>query len=225
MIEPYYDSGGIQIFHGRAEDVLDQLDPRLLPIEEWALVSDPPYEISHANTDRSMMTKSHDPATVAAFKPFDPRWLSRFPWQRMILFGANHYAHLLPPSAGWVVWDKLEGLTSPKRKIGFNDSSDCELIWTDVDQPARIIPLRWMGMLKAVEKDETRDHPVGKPVLLMGKLIEWLCDPSWVIVDPYCGAGSTLRAAKDLGRKAIGVEIEEKYCEVAARRLQQEVLF
>lgn len=72
--------------------------------------------------------------------------------------------------------------------------------------------------------DEVLVHPTQKPVALM----KWVLNLKWVqgetVVDPYMGAGSTLRAAKDLGRKAIGIEIEERYCEIAANRLRQEVL-
>ncbi|MGH9252244.1 MAG: DNA methyltransferase, partial [Acidimicrobiales bacterium] len=70
---------------------------------------------------------------------------------------------------------------------------------------------------------ETRHHPVEKPVGLMRHLI-FHCPPLAEVVDPFMGSGTTLRAAKDCGRRAIGVEIEERYCEIAARRLGQEVL-
>jgi site-specific DNA-methyltransferase (adenine-specific) len=72
--------------------------------------------------------------------------------------------------------------------------------------------------------DEALEHPTQKPIALMRWCIGQPWTPEGVIVDPYMGSGTTVRAAKDLGRKAIGIEIEEKYCEIAAKRLSQEVL-
>lgn len=68
------------------------------------------------------------------------------------------------------------------------------------------------------------DHPTPKPESLMRQLILDNSNAKEFVLDPFMGSGTTLRAAKDLGRKAVGVEISERYCEIAARRLQQEVL-
>ena len=67
-----------------------------------------------------------------------------------------------------------------------------------------------------------RHHKNEKPTELLRRAMQWL--PGETILDPFMGSGTTLRAAKDLGRQAIGIEIEEKYCEIAAERLRQEVL-
>ena len=72
-------------------------------------------------------------------------------------------------------------------------------------------------------QDGTRSHPTEKPVALMAELIR-KC-PAGLVADPFAGSGTTLRAAKDEGRRAIGVELEERYCEIAARRLAQDTLF
>jgi site-specific DNA-methyltransferase (adenine-specific) len=67
-------------------------------------------------------------------------------------------------------------------------------------------------------------HPNEKPIDLPGRFISWHTVPGDLVLDPFMGSGTTLRAAKDLGRKAIGIEIEERYCEIAAKRLRQEVI-
>ena len=77
--------------------------------------------------------------------------------------------------------------------------------------------------MKDSEKDVDRDHPTQKPIALMKWCMGFVPDAQ-TILDPFMGSGTTLRAAKDLGRKCIGIEIEEKYCEIAVRRLNQEVL-
>ena len=73
--------------------------------------------------------------------------------------------------------------------------------------------------------DDDLCHPTQKPVGLMRwcMTLPWT-DADQTILDPFMGSGTTLRAAKDLGRRAIGIEIEERYCEIAARRLEQAVL-
>ena len=67
-------------------------------------------------------------------------------------------------------------------------------------------------------------HPTQKPAALMGWCLSLKWTPPGLVIDPYMGCGPTLRAAKDLGRRAIGIEIEERYCEIAVKRCAQEVM-
>ena len=94
-------------------------------------------------------------------------------------------------------------------------SSDGELAWTSRNAALREFTKCPKGMDKG--------HPCEKPLSLMLWCIG-LIEEATTILDPFMGSGTTLRAAKDLGRKAIGIEIEERYCGIAARRCAQEVI-
>lgn len=190
------------------------------------LLTDPPYGIAERcdrkSRKRTALAECNDFAQIVGDDAeFDPVPLLAFP--KVVLFGANHFAHKLPPSSSWIVWDKLAGLTS-KRGEGFNDNCDAELAWTNLGGTVRTFSHRWMGMLKDSERTEKRQHPTQKPVALMEWIIRKWTNPGDLILDPYMGSGPVLKAAKNTGRRAIGVEIEEAYCRVAAGRLAQEVL-
>jgi site-specific DNA-methyltransferase (adenine-specific) len=211
MARPYYDDGRVTIYHGDSREIAPLVTADVL-------VTDPPYGISYSPSENSSKawgrkTFVGENVVVGDGEPFDPSLCLRFP--SVVLFGANHYADKLPPSPAWLVWDKRDGMTS-------NDFADCELVWTNLPGVARVFRHQWNGALRASERGEPRLHPTQKPLILM----RWVLArcPDGVILDPYMGSGTTLRAAKDLGRRAIGIELEERYCEIAARRMGQEVL-
>lgn len=150
--------------------------------------------------------------------PYDPSFLLSFP--KVILWGAIHYANRLPNETCWFIWDKRAGGTP-------DDNADCELAWTNLGGPARAYTHLWRGICRAGEENiaigGSKLHPFQKPVSLMTWCLSQVKNPG-LVADPYCGSGSTLRAAKNLGLKAVGIELEEAYCETSARRLEQEVL-
>lgn len=140
--------------------------------------------------------------------------------KQQIIFGANHFASVLPDSRCWIVWDKR---TQSKYN---NDFADCELAWTSMDKPSRIIRFLWSGMLQHDMKNkEKRYHPTQKPIKVMQEIIEMFTEKGQTILDPFMGVGSTCIACKQSGRNFIGIEKEEKYFKIAQKRLSQKVLF
>jgi DNA modification methylase len=97
------------------------------------------------------------------------------------------------------------------------------MAWISKEIPHRIFRHLWMGLARDSEAGETTLHPTQKPLRLMTWCLSFFPD-AISILDPFMGSGTILRAAKDLGRKSIGIEIEERYCEIAAKRMAQEVI-
>ena len=133
--------------------------------------------------------------------------------KNVLIFGGNYFADILPQGKHWIVWDKLNTMPT---------FSDCELIWTNIKRNSvKKITYQYNGLLG---KEKERYHPTQKPIKLIEELIKKYTKENDLILDPFLGSGTTAVAAKNLGRRLIGIEISEKYCEVARRRLGQEVI-
>lgn len=142
---------------------------------------------------------------------FDPEHLLDMS-EYCFLWGANYYADKLHPMKGWVVWDK-------KRREGWRDNfSDCELAWTNIKTVTRIFRHTWLGMVQEGER-EKRYHPTQKPVALYVKIMKDLFKDDGAVIDCYVGAGVTLLACQNLGRKGRGVEISPAYVAVCLQRM------
>lgn len=214
-MKPYFERDGISIYLGDCRDVLPTLDAGSVDL----VLTDPPYGMAYRHgTRKGGKRYGNDGVTIFGDDaPFDPSPLLTLSGKK-IIWGGNHFADRLPASRGWMVWDKRDGR-------GSNDQSDCELAWTDFLTVARVYTRVWRGGQRdGREQAEGRLHVNQKPVALLSWCIR-LSDTTAAIIDPYMGSGSTLIAARDLGRRAIGIEIEERYCEVAAKRLDQMSLF
>lgn len=215
-MKPYYDENNIQIYLGDCREIL----PTLECIQ--VILTDPPYGMNN-NTDTTRFSGGHNPAhrgdgkasprprVVGDDVPFNPTHLISYP--KVIIWGFNHFARHLPVGTT-LIWVKR-----------FDDAfgsflSDAEVAW--MKGGCGVYCYRDLSLLS---ETRYRRHPTEKPLSLMKWCIKRLGD-SWtvgLICDPYMGSGTTLRAAKDMGLRAIGIEIDEHYCEVAARRMSQGV--
>lgn len=129
-----------------------------------------------------------------------------------IVFGGNYYGDILGSTSCYIVWDKDNGS---------NDFADAELAWTSFKSAVRIIKWRWNGMLQEPNyPKEKRTHPCQKPLGVIKWILGRYSKPDQLILDPFCGSGTTCVAAKMLGRNYIGIDISEEYCEIARQRIK-----
>ncbi len=215
-----------------------------------AIVTDPPYGISFIHSGggiggalKGQKTESNIKKIYGDDAPFDPSpWIAAAPRtetknisgyggeSRIVLFGADNFLNKLPTGGTLLAWDKNCG-------VGADDSfSDCEWAWSGKKVKREVFRWLWKGIIcKKTSLDHSptkngagyggakfaRVHVSQKPVELMRWCIEKIKPPeNGVILDPYCGSGSTGIAALSLGFRFIGVEFDEENFEIACRRIE-----
>lgn len=218
-MKPYYEHAGITIYHGDCREVL----PMLGPVD--VVLTDPPYGIDGAsgNINRARGKGNYSGAfedtpeyLVTVVVPVVQALIVYVPC--VVLTPGNKHLMLYPQpdsfgafyqpaAAGLQVFGNLDAqpiLYYGKNASGRNMGIPCSYVLTETPQ--------------------TSIHPCPKPVKAWRRLLSNVSGPGQLVLDPFMGSGTTLRAAKDLGRRAIGIELEERYCEESARRMEQEVM-
>ncbi len=224
----YYSDKYTAIAHGDCLELLPQMPKVDL------VLTDPQYLLANGKKATTMNAtanrgKKYLKGTVTVPKdwgflvgddePFNPNPFLGISTE-VILWGAIHFSSKLPNSTSWLVWDK-------RGRVASDDNADCEMAWSNLGGPARVHTQLWKGICRAGEENIGRQgdkfHPFQKPIRLMRWCIG-LSKTERTILDPFGGSCTTAVAAKQLNRKCIIIEIEEKYCEIGAKRLSQEVL-
>ncbi len=222
---PYYEHAGITIYHGDCRDVLPSLRANVV-------ITDPPYGIGFTYPGAQYVD------TVAAYA----EWL----WPAIELaekacstdggiavFQSAKYAR------NWAAWFPRDWrlIAIPKVFVQMNTAlvtwaTDYVLYWPLAETPRgarewQPKPARdWFVSYETAipRRGYERGHPCPRPHDMMRFMVSIIAPPASIVLDPFMGSGTTVVAAKRLGRRAIGIEIEEKYCEIAAKRLSQEAL-
>ena len=218
--EPYYQDEHVTLWHGNCREVTAWLDADVL-------VTDPPYGVDWKAGGQRIRTTAEvrrieGDTDTAARDHVLTAWGDR----PAVVFGSWRAPRPRGEVRARLLWHKA----AKNPGLGSRD-----LPWYSVDEEIYILGRGFAAARPAPNvftSYERRDgsqgqvaligHPTPKPLPLMEHLIE-RCPPG-VIADPFAGSGSTLIAARTLGRQAIGVELDERYCETAARRLAQGVL-
>ena len=214
MTKPFYEDNSCTIYHGDCREIMPSVSADVL-------VTDPPYGmdfVSSWTTQKRPVANDKDTAER-------DHALSLWGDRPALVFGTWRVDRPTG-TRNVLVWHKVN--------LG-PGMGDLSLPWGHSTEEIYVLGGGFVGRRRSnvIATTDQRGgsvgiaalvgHPTPKCVGVMGRLLD-CCPAEWVVLDPFMGSGTTLRAAKDLGRKAIGIEIEERYCEIAARRLSQEVM-
>jgi DNA modification methylase len=228
-VDPYYEDDQVTLYHGDNREVLDWLAADVL-------VTDPPYGMgyeTHAPKNYARRARSGSlTITVVGDKTTELRdaMLAQWGEGRPALVFGTWRVHKPLMVQTTIVWDKGDSPGMGQLDLPWGSSHEEVYVlgpvgvdggWQRTARGRMASVIRVNGL--ASQHPDRLGHPTPKPVGLLERLLQE-CPPG-VIADPFAGSGSTLVAAKGLGRRAIGVELEERYCEVIAKRLAQDTLF
>jgi len=200
--------GDAVLYLGRCEDIM----PRLGSFE--AVITDPPYGIEYqsrlGNLGATAYAKIANDTSAINLRP-----ILEMPCP-VFAFGANCFPEQLPHRGMWLCWDKRTIDGACDAMLG----SPIELGWANKTSGYnKIVRVLHGGAVNA--DGGKREHPTQKPIQVMIEAIRWAAPKAETILDPYCGSATTGIAAIRLGRKFVGIECEEKYFDVAIRRITE----
>ncbi len=218
-LKPYYSHAGIVILHGDCREVLPQLQ------QCDAVITDPPFGIAwgratwHDGVDeypelmRWLVSECNRLVVNGWCFVFQamlnaPRFHEWFGSSWRIYAACKNFAQIRPTGI-WHSWDPV---------VFWSNGKPCR----NTDAAEVVNRDYFLGNMAGVFGEKS-EHPCPRPIDTMEHITCIASLPNALVIDPFCGSGTTLKAAKDLSRSAIGIEIEEKYCEIAAKRLSQEV--
>lgn len=221
--QPFYEDENIKIYNGDLNSVLPQLG-----IKADLILTDPPF-----NAGKEI---ENDNMNEQEFMSFTKRWLFTV-WNNMkensniaVIFGVKYQKPLVEClnfmfNYNWeFIWWKSNGMLNGKATFAKYD----KVFWHSKGESKHnrtdLIPTDVWNIPIKVEANNF-GHPTPKDVSGLDKIITLLSNEGDLIIDPFMGSGSTLVSAKKLGRKAIGIDIEKRWCEVAVKRLAQYQLF
>lgn len=198
-----------------------------------AVVTDPPYGIGESSRKVASRGKPFGSARQGQSRIAPATDYGDFDWDKApptdehmaavvaagdvaVIWGGNYFG--LPKQSKWLVWDKINS----------GDFADCELAWTNLGGAVRMFRHMWNGMLRDSERGVPRVHPTQKPVPLMKWCIQQ-AKAAGVVLDPFMGSGTTGVACVEMGLPFVGIERDERYFEIACKRIEdaqrQEKLF
>jgi len=207
MSEPYYQDDLVTLYLGDCLEVTEWLDADVL-------VTDPPYGVGYKSGRKKELKAIEGDLTINVRDDAIDLWGDG----PALVFG-SWKADRPQNTRQLIVWDKRGG-------AGF--SGDLKMPWADITEEIYVLGHGWLGprvpaiySVPTLPSQNRPNHPTPKPVGLIEMLLGHC--PDGVVADPFAGSGPTLLASRNLGRRAIGVEVVEEYCELIATRLSQQV--
>ena len=181
------------------------------------VLTDPPYGIKRVNhkTGHIGSGKYRYRECIGDWNSgmfYDSYRILRVISNSFIIWGGQHFTDILPPTMGWIFWDKMQY----SETLSFGDG---ELAWSNVNTKIKKYAFRWSGFHRDGDKNlNERIHPTQKPVELHMRILEDFSQSDDVILDCFGGSGTTLIACEMTGRKCLMMEISPEYCDVIQER-------
>src|SRR5262245_3959908 len=220
-LRPYLEHAGITLYHGDCREILHQLESETFD----TVITDPPYLVSYAGRwdgSRSVIRGDSDPSWVVPV--FTEIWRVLKKDSPCLTFYGWPQAELFLSAWKLIGYRPVSLIVLIKEQWGFGHFTRAQ--HEQVYLLAKGHPKKPRTALSDVldwQQPSPQLHPNQKPLGAISKLVSAYTPPDAMILDPFCGSGTTLVAVRNWGRQAVGIEIDERFCEIAALRLSQEI--